>query len=177
MSAAGAVTGNGVYSEIAYKGHRFKVAQWFVDAMEAVSTAAFLKAARMVKLMGGTPRMLADREVALARTFSMGGFEFDAMMEEGISDPELLATFLHQLLLPHDASVTFALAMEMVKADKAAVLEALGNANPQNGQREDKGPTADKNPGAEAAAGQASATTGIASPNPGSPGGMPSVGQ
>ena len=50
----------------------------------------------------------------------------------------LLATFLHQLLLPHDATVLHELALEMVKANRDGVIAAVNRANPRNGQQTEK---------------------------------------
>lgn len=140
MSAVGAVTGQGVYSELEYRGRRFKLAQWYNDAMDAVSTAAFLKSAHMVRMMGGNEKAIAQREVALARTFSLGGFGFDAIIEDGGLDnePDLLATFLFKLLYPHDATITMQLALDMVREERAAVIAAVDKANPQNTSPKDK---------------------------------------
>ena len=141
MSAIGAITGNGVYAELEHQGKRLKVSQWYLEAMDAVCQTAFLKSAQMLTMMGGTPRAQAEREVALARSFSLGAFGFDAIIEEGglDNDDELLAVFLHKLLVKCDGTVTYPLALELVKADKNAVLKAVNQANPQNGQKQDKG--------------------------------------
>lgn len=149
MSATGAVSGKGVYSELEYKGKRFKLSQWTVDAMEAVSTVAFLQAAQMARIQGGTPKTVAEREVALSRAFVLGAFSFDAIMDDdGLTNNDaLLAKFLFELLKPLDDSVTYELAQEIIKGDKNAVIKAIDRANPRNGQREGQpGPTADKTP-------------------------------
>ena len=140
MSAAGAVTGNAVYSQLEYKGRKFKVSQWTLDAMDMVSTTAFLKAAEMSRMMGGSEKAVAQREVALARSFALGAFAFDAIVAEfGLDNSDdLLAGFLYKLLEPHDATVSIQLAMEMVKGDRNAVVDAVRSANPLNGQQKDK---------------------------------------
>lgn len=167
MSAAGAVTGNAVYSQLDYKGRKFKVSQWTLDAMDLVCTTAFLKAAEMVRMMGGSEKSVAQREVALARSFALGAFAFDAIVAEfGLDNSDdLLAGFLYKLLEPHDATVSLQLAMEMVKGDRNAVVEAVRSANPQNASQKDKsGLTGQSDPAAQSnKAGNPSVTPGEAS--------------
>lgn len=168
MSAIGAVTGNGVYSELEYKGRRLKLSQWTNEAMGAVETAAFLKAAQMVRAMGGNEKAVANREVALARTFALGGFGFDSIVDDqGLdNDDELLATFLFKLLYPHDATITYGLSLEMVKGNRSAVVKAVSSANPQNSQQvETPGLTASQdNPAPSPTPGNPSETPGVTSP-------------
>jgi len=139
MSAIGAVTGNGVYSELEYKGRKFRLSQWYADALEAVSTAAFLKAAQMARMMGGSDKAVAQREIALARSFALGAYDFDAiMLDGGLVDNELMATLLYHLLSPHDRNINLQLALEIVKDNWNLVAEAVHKANPRSGQQKDK---------------------------------------
>lgn len=148
MSALGAISGNAVFSILEFRGRQFKVAQWFNDAMDAVCQAAFLQACRAASWLGGTEQSVAQREVAMARTFALGGFSFDSIVQDGGLDHnhDLLVTFLYPLLYKHDQTVTRQLAQEMVSEAKQAVVDAIRNANPQNGQRQDNGPTAPTSP-------------------------------
>lgn len=166
MSAIGVITGDGVFSELTYKGRKFKVSQWDMDSMDAVSTAAFLKAANMLRMMGGTEKSIANREVALARSFALGSFGFDAIMEDGGLDDsdDLLATFLYKLLVPHDATIKLQLAEEMVRKERKAVIEAVRNANPRKIALEDKTGQSDQaNPAALSDPGKPSETPGESS--------------
>lgn len=140
MSAIGAITGNAVFSQLEYKGARLKVGQWTLDAMDSVCTTAFLKATQMLSIMGGTPKAIAEREVALARAYALGGFGFDAILDEGglDNDDELLTVFLHKLMVPHDATIKYDLAAEIVKNDRSAVITAVNKANPRKSQQADQ---------------------------------------
>lgn len=163
MSAQGAISGQGCYSELTYQGRKLKVAQWHLDAMQAVSEAAFLNAANMLRVMGGTEKAVANREVALARSFSLGSFGFDAIVDDGGLDnsDDLLATFLFKLLEPHDATIQLPLAVEIVKKDRNAVAVAVRNANPRKIALEDKTGQSDQgNPATSNAFGNLSQTPG-----------------
>jgi hypothetical protein len=132
MSAVGAITGDGVYSELVYKDRIFQVGQWTIEAMDAVSTAAFRAAGAAALLLGGDAQANARREAALARLFAMGHFNFDAIVQDGGLDENngLLAVFLWRLLAKHDGTVTLELAREMVETAKADVAKAVARANP-----------------------------------------------
>lgn len=134
MSAVGAISGEAVYSELIYKERTFRVAQWYLDAMDAVCTFAFRLAGHGAQLLGGDAQAVARREASLARLWSMGAFNFDAILDDGGIDntPEMKAVFLFKLLVPHDATVTLELAREMVKNAPDAVTAAIRKANPQN---------------------------------------------
>jgi hypothetical protein len=136
MSAAGAVSGNGIYSTLEHKGAKFNVGQWTMDALDAVSTAAFRKAKRMADD--------AEERAILNRMWSMGGFSFDVIAVEGglDRDKELLSTFLYHLMEPHNESITLAVVEEIVAADFKKAWQAAYDANPQNARK-----TAPKKPG------------------------------
>lgn len=154
-----------MYSTLEYKGRTFKLAQWHLDAMNAVSESAFLKAAHAVRIMGGSEKAIAQREVALARSFALGGYDFDAILvDNGFIDNDLLATFLHKLLVFHDATITFALALEMVKDNWQVCYEGVMKANPRNTLLKDKtGQDVSTNPEASNTPGTPSESPGVTS--------------
>lgn len=123
--AAGAVSGNGRYADVEYKGRRFTLSQWDNDAMDAVSSAAFRKAKRVAD----DPQERAS----LSRMFSLGEFSFEAVVNAGglDRDRELLATFLYHLLKKDQPDITLGVCDEMVRDQREAVLVAVSEANPQ----------------------------------------------
>lgn len=133
MSAVGAVTGNGIYSDLEYKGKTFQLAQWYLDALDAVATSAFRQAGTAAAALGGDVQAIARREAALSRMFALGHFSFDVLVRDGCLDdnPSLLALFLHKLMARVDATVTYEMALEIVKHDQNKVIKAIKNANPQ----------------------------------------------
>lgn len=123
--AAGAVSGNGVYSDLEYQGKVFKVGQWTNDAMDAVGNAAFRKAKRAADD--------AQEKALITRMYSVGHFSFDAVAGDlglNLAD-DLLAVFLFHLVKPHHPDITEGLCLEMVRDGKGKVLEAVSEANPR----------------------------------------------